>query len=71
MRRDPTASLSPPLEDVRIVSRQVAMAVAMEARRAGLAEQTSREELERRIERTMWEPRYQHLTRGSTSELNR
>ncbi len=55
---DPTAALFPPLEAVRTVSRQVALAVATEAQRAGLAAQTSRQALEQSIDATMWLPRY-------------
>jgi malate dehydrogenase (oxaloacetate-decarboxylating) len=57
-RRAATASLYPALEDVREVSRRVALAVGAEAQRAGLAEATSPEELERRVAATMWTPRY-------------
>jgi malate dehydrogenase (oxaloacetate-decarboxylating) len=55
---DEAASLFPALEEVRRVSRRVALAVAMEAQGAGLAETTSREEMEMRIDRKMWTPRY-------------
>jgi malate dehydrogenase (oxaloacetate-decarboxylating) len=55
---DPTAALFPPLEMVRKVSRQVAIAVALEAQRVGLAEPTTREALEEGIDATMWMPRY-------------
>ncbi|HWQ35933.1 MAG TPA: NAD-dependent malic enzyme [Blastocatellia bacterium] len=55
---DPFGSLFPPLENVRAISRLVATQVGMEAQRAGLAGQTSPEELERRVAEKMWEPRY-------------
>jgi malate dehydrogenase (oxaloacetate-decarboxylating) len=57
-RRDPTASLFPALEDVREVSRRVALVVGAEAQRAGVAEETTLEDLERRVEATMWTQRY-------------
>jgi malate dehydrogenase (oxaloacetate-decarboxylating) len=60
---DPADALYPPVEDVRSVSRHVALAVAAEAQRAGLAEPTTRTELEQRIARTMWTPRYPRLRR--------
>lgn len=60
---DPTAPLFPALENVRTVSRQVAIAVAKEAQRTGLAEQTSPEELARRVDAQMWQPRYQRYRR--------
>jgi len=59
--KDESAPLYPPLEDVRRVSRKVALAVAKEAQRAGLAEKTSMEELERRIDEKMWQPHYRKL----------
>ncbi|HKY28348.1 MAG TPA: malic enzyme-like NAD(P)-binding protein, partial [Pyrinomonadaceae bacterium] len=50
--------LYPPLERVRDVSYRVALAVAREAQRSGLAEMTSEEELERRILGKIWTPHY-------------
>lgn len=50
--------LYPPLERVRDVSYRVALAVAREAQRSGLAEMTSEEELERRIPGKIWTPHY-------------
>jgi len=69
-RRDPTASLFPALEDVRAVSQQVALAVGAEAQRAGLAEATTPEELERRVMAHMWTPRYRRLKASGGSEAN-
>jgi malate dehydrogenase (oxaloacetate-decarboxylating) len=59
--KDPQASLFPPLENIREVSRQIAGKVAAEAQRAGVAEATSDEERERRIDATMWTPQYPRL----------
>ena len=56
--RDPFAALFPPLELVREVSRNVAFAVGIEAQHAGLAEQTTVEELNRRIDSKIWSPHY-------------
>jgi malate dehydrogenase (oxaloacetate-decarboxylating) len=56
-----TAPLYPMVEDVREVSRRVALAVGLAAQQAGVAEQTSHEELERRITAQMWTPHYPHL----------
>jgi malate dehydrogenase (oxaloacetate-decarboxylating) len=61
---DPTASLYPALEGVRALSRRVALAVAGEAQRLGLAQATSKEELERRVDATMWVPRYARYVRA-------
>jgi malate dehydrogenase (oxaloacetate-decarboxylating) len=56
-----TASLYPMAEDVREVSRHVALAVGLAAQQSGVAERTSLEELERRIIAQMWTPRYPRL----------
>lgn len=63
-RHDPSAALYPSPEEVRVVSRHVALAVATEAQRDGLAEKTSPEELERRLDQKMWRPRYPRLKRS-------
>jgi malate dehydrogenase (oxaloacetate-decarboxylating) len=55
---DRMASLFPDLKDIRKVSRHVALAVGIEAQKSGLAEATSRGELERRVDEKMWTPRY-------------
>ena len=60
-RKASTAPLYPMVEDVREVSRRVALAVGLAAQQAGVAEQTSHEELERRITAQMWTPHYPHL----------
>ncbi len=59
---DPNGPLLPPLEDIRTVSRWIAIAVAAEARRAGVA-RTSPRELERLVDERMWTPRYPRLRR--------
>ncbi|MGH8229809.1 MAG: NAD-dependent malic enzyme [Steroidobacteraceae bacterium] len=56
--RDPEGLLLPALEDVRAVSRQVAIAVAREALREGLVEELSDAEIEARVATRMWTPRY-------------
>ena len=56
-----TASLYPKVEDVREVSRRVALAVGLAAQQSGVAERTSHEELERRITAQMWVPHYPRL----------
>lgn len=62
--KNPTASLYPALEGVRNVSREVALAVAREAVRSGLAESVSDNELERRIDGKIWTPRYARYVRA-------
>jgi malate dehydrogenase (oxaloacetate-decarboxylating) len=61
---DPSASLFPPLEQVREVSRRVAFEVALEAQHSGLAERSSEQQLERSISAKMWEPRYVRYRRS-------
>jgi malate dehydrogenase (oxaloacetate-decarboxylating) len=55
---DLAAPLLPSLDEVRTVARQVAVAVAEDAARSGVAPRLPREELERRIDERMWTPRY-------------
>jgi malate dehydrogenase (oxaloacetate-decarboxylating) len=62
--QNPTASLYPALEGVRKVSRRVALAVAGEALRLGLAKASSKEELERQIDAKVWIPRYARYVRA-------
>jgi len=61
--KDSTASLYPALEGVRNVSREVALAVAQEAVRSGLAEPVSDSQLEHKIDRKIWTPRYARYVR--------
>ncbi len=62
---DPTASLLPPLREIRAVSRHIARAVATEAQRDRVAEACSPQELEERLDRTMWKPEYRRMTLAS------
>jgi malate dehydrogenase (oxaloacetate-decarboxylating) len=66
-REDPTASLYPSLEGIRNLSRRVAVAVAGEALRSGLANAGSGEELERKIDAKVWIPRYARYIRGAST----
>ena len=61
--KDPTASLYPTLEGVRNVSREVALAVAKEAMQSGLAESVFDRDLEHKIDRKIWAPRYARYVR--------
>jgi malate dehydrogenase (oxaloacetate-decarboxylating) len=71
--RDPGAALYPPLELVRDIARAVALAVAIEAQRAGVAtsitKATSVEEIGRRIDAKVWTPRYRKLKRRPEVDL--
>jgi len=60
-RNNPGAALYPRIEDVRDVSRSVALAVGLAAQQAGVAEQTTPEELERRVTEQVWVPHYPRL----------
>jgi malate dehydrogenase (oxaloacetate-decarboxylating) len=61
MLSNPYAPLFPPLEIIREVSKQIAMAVGLQAQHLGVAEKISPEELERRITQKMWLPSYPKL----------
>ena len=62
--KDHHASLLPKLDDMRIVSKHIAMAVAAEAQKQGLAEAISEDALEKKIDETMWAPEYRPLKRA-------
>jgi len=61
---DRMAPLFPDLKLIRKVSRHVAIAVGIEAQALGLAEPTTREELEERVDEKMWTPRYLRYRRS-------
>ena len=56
-----SASLLPPLTDIRRVAAEIAIAVGLEAQREGLAPKTSDEELRQRVARNQWTPAYATL----------
>jgi malate dehydrogenase (oxaloacetate-decarboxylating) len=56
--RDASASLLPPLRDVRGVAVSIAIAVGLEAQRVGVAPKTSEEELIQRVKEGQWTPKY-------------
>lgn len=57
-KNDPDDNLLPSFKDIRSVSYEVAHAVAKEAVSAGLADQYSDEDIEKRIRHKMWTPSY-------------
>jgi len=57
------ASLLPPLEGICKTARNIALAVGSEAQQQGFAGKTSREELEKRVDETMWVPAYVQIRR--------
>jgi malate dehydrogenase (oxaloacetate-decarboxylating) len=56
--RDASASLLPPLRDVRGLAFAIAIAVGLEAQRAGVARKTSEEELIQQVKEGQWTPKY-------------
>jgi malate dehydrogenase (oxaloacetate-decarboxylating) len=57
-KRDPHANLLPPLAESRAISLKVAIAVAEQAGREGLAGRRAKEDLDTAVKSTMWEPIY-------------
>jgi len=57
-RQNPHAPLLPSLRDLREVAIEIALAVAMEGQRKGLAPKTSKDELRERIRQARWVPDY-------------
>jgi len=56
--KNPSASLLPPLPDIRRVAADIAVAVGTEAQRDGVAPKISEDELRRRVQETQWTPIY-------------
>ena len=56
--KDPSASLLPPLTEIRRVAADIAFAVGIEAQKNGVAPQISEEELRQRVRETQWTPAY-------------
>jgi malate dehydrogenase (oxaloacetate-decarboxylating) len=57
-RHDPAGAMLPPLNESRRVSRAIAIAVAKEAKRTGLAASSAPEDLEQLTDAKIWHPRY-------------
>jgi malate dehydrogenase (oxaloacetate-decarboxylating) len=56
--KDPSASLLPPLTDVRRVAAEIAFAVGIEAQKDGVASKLTEDELRQRVVEAQWYPRY-------------
>lgn len=56
--KDPDGSLLPPVKHLRRVAVEIAIAVGLEAQRAGLAPATTPDELRRRVVAAQWTPAY-------------
>lgn len=61
IRKDPNAALYPSVNQARKVSREVAIAVAEQALKEGLAETVAFSEIVMRVEAAMWTPRYARI----------
>ena len=59
--KDPSASLLPPLTDIRRVAAEIAVAVGMEAQNEGLAPRMTEEKLRQRVVAAQWTPAYTAL----------
>ena len=57
--------LLPPLADIRTVSKNIALAVGLQAQNDGVATKTSKEILREKIAATFWEPCYHLIKRQS------
>ena len=66
-KRDPVACLVPDLEDLRGVAVDIAVAVGLEAQRAGVAPETTPEILRRRVIANQWSPAYGELNNSTAA----
>lgn len=56
--KDPTGSIFPALEDLRHISREIAIAVGQVAEDEGLVPKSSLKEIEQRVDQEIWYPEY-------------
>src|SRR6201981_2391097 len=68
--KDPSASLLPPLPDIRRVAADIAVAVGIEAQRDGVAPNLSEDELRRRVQETQWTPIYPNFSERAEDSMN-
>ncbi len=68
-RADPNANLLPPLTDLRKISFQVAVAVARQAIKEGLADARAEDEIAAGVAAKMWEPVYATYRRSSAPSM--
>jgi malate dehydrogenase (oxaloacetate-decarboxylating) len=64
--KDSSASLLPPLTDIRRVAAQIAIAVGIEAQKDGLAPKLAEDELRQRVTAAQWTPAYPSLAPAKT-----
>lgn len=58
MLKDPTAGIFVPLEELRSVCREIAIAISQVAEDEGLVPKSSLKEIQRRVDEKMWYPEY-------------
>jgi malate dehydrogenase (oxaloacetate-decarboxylating) len=61
--KDPSASLLPPLTEIRRVATEIAFAVGIEAQKDGVAPKISEDELRQRVTETQWTPDYTSISK--------
>ncbi len=64
--KDSSASLLPPLIDIRRVAAEIAIAVGMHAQKEGLAPKMGEEDLRQRVNATQWTPAYAPFVTAGT-----
>jgi malate dehydrogenase (oxaloacetate-decarboxylating) len=67
--KDSSASLLPPLTDIRRVAAQIAVAVGLEAQKEGLAPKMSEEKLRQQVIATQWTPAYPSFAPTKTRQM--
>jgi malate dehydrogenase (oxaloacetate-decarboxylating) len=60
--KDPSASLLPPLTEIRRAAAEIAFAVGSEAQKDGVAPKASEDELSQRLLKTQWTPAYRNFS---------
>jgi len=63
---DAGAPLLPPLDEMRPVVQRIALAVAAQAQRDGVADKCSFDELEQRVAANIWTPHYPHYVQAAS-----
>jgi malate dehydrogenase (oxaloacetate-decarboxylating) len=69
MLKDPTAGIFPSLEDLRDISREIAIAIGHVAEDEDLVPKSSPQEIQQRVDQKMWYPEYPIYVRKSASEI--
>ena len=67
--KDSSASLLPPLEEIRRVAAEIAFAVGLEAQKDGVAPKLSEDELRKRVLEAQWTPAYASLSESQETRI--